>query len=239
MTKLTNTPMTYTPQENITVRQHSTVTNLLIFMQYINYRPRLSYRLQIGLKRMRQHSRYGLTKNSVRFAPTNDFVNVATRKLLSGQQHGFMAKRSTVTNLLDCFSDWTLSSDNRHLVTVADFDYSKTFDMLSPSKITQTYRRQRHRGCRDRREHIPDNIWSAGDEISYPPKFVKIVIKLPAELMRIGATSVCGTSKTPRQSERKSDRPSPYFERHPLRTFRLCLYTSGLMRDECQSHTSC
>jgi len=31
-----------------------------------------------------------------------------------------------------------------------------------------------------------------------PPKFVKIVIKLPAELHAYGATSVCGTRKTPR-----------------------------------------
>jgi len=32
--------------------------------------------------------------------------------------------------------------------------------------------------------HIPGNVWSAGDAVSYiPPKFVKIVTKLPAELM--------------------------------------------------------
>jgi len=44
------------------------------------------------------------------------------------------------------------------------------------------HRRQRRRGCRGR---IPGNIWSAGDEMSYIlPKFDKIVIKLPAELMR-------------------------------------------------------
>jgi len=46
-------------------------------------------------------------------------------KLLSGQQHGILAKRSTVTNLLDCLSDWILALDNRHSVTVAYIDYSK------------------------------------------------------------------------------------------------------------------
>jgi len=47
---------------------------------------------------------------------------------------------------------------------------------------TVDHRRQRRRGCRGR---IPGNIWSAGDEMSYiPPKFDKIVIKLPAEPMR-------------------------------------------------------
>jgi len=40
-------------------------------------------------------------------------------KLLSEQQHGFLPKRSTVTNLLDCLSDWTLALDNHQSVTVA------------------------------------------------------------------------------------------------------------------------
>ena len=42
-------------------------------------------------------------------------------KLLSGQQHGFLAKRSTVTNLLDCLSDCTLALDNRHSGVVLEF----------------------------------------------------------------------------------------------------------------------
>jgi len=56
-------------------------------------------------------------------------------KLLSGRQRGFLAKRSTVTNLLDCLSDWTLALDNRHSVTVAYIDYSQAFDMASHSKL--------------------------------------------------------------------------------------------------------
>ena len=47
--------------------------------------------------------------------------------------------------------------------------------------VLSIHRRQRHRECRGR---IPANIWSSGNEMSYIlPKFVKIVIKLPAELM--------------------------------------------------------
>ena len=56
-------------------------------------------------------------------------------KLLSGQQHGFSAKRSTVTNLLDCLSDWTLALDNHQSVTVAYIDYSKAFDIVSRTKL--------------------------------------------------------------------------------------------------------
>jgi len=64
------------------------------------------------------------------------------------------------------------------------------------------HRRQRHRGCQGR---IPGNIWSAGDEMSsIPPKFVKIVIKLPAELMRTvqRAFAVQGRDQ---HSQRESD----------------------------------
>jgi len=39
-------------------------------------------------------------------------------KLLSWQQHGFLAKRSTLTNLLGCLSDWTLALDNLLLHTL-------------------------------------------------------------------------------------------------------------------------
>jgi len=57
-------------------------------------------------------------------------------KLLSGQQHGFLAKCSTVTNLLDCLSDCTLALDNHQSVTVGGpKDYSKTFDTVSQTKL--------------------------------------------------------------------------------------------------------
>jgi len=56
-------------------------------------------------------------------------------KLLNDQQHGFLAKRSTVTNLLECLSDWTLALDNRQSVTVAYIDYSKAFDTVCRGKL--------------------------------------------------------------------------------------------------------
>jgi len=74
------------------------------------------------------------------------------------------------------------------------------------------HRRERHRGCRGR---IPGNIWSAGDEMSYIlPKFVKIVSKLPAELMRRPTAQPAFALKARhRNSPRQSSRPSPYFAR--------------------------
>jgi len=34
-------------------------------------------------------------------------------KLINKAQHGFLVKRSTVTNLLECTQDWTVAMANR------------------------------------------------------------------------------------------------------------------------------
>ena len=45
-----------------------------------------------------------------------------------------------------------------------------------PDALPSAHRRQRHRG------HVPDNIWSAGDEVSYiPAKFVKFLLQTHAK----------------------------------------------------------
>jgi len=56
--------------------------------------------------------------------------------------------------------------------------------------------------------HISGNIWSAGDEMSYPPKFVKTVIKFSAEQMR-AVQPVFVVQARHRDSPRESD--SSYF----------------------------
>jgi len=72
------------------------------------------------------------------------------------------------------------------------------------------HRCQRDRGCRGR---ICGNIWSAEDEMSYIPQSLSKLSSIACRTDACGAISVCGTSMTQ--------------TRHPLRTFSLCLYTSG------------
>jgi len=70
------------------------------------------------------------------------------------------------------------------------------------------------------------NIWSAGDEMSYiPPKFDEIVIKLPAEPMRMVQLWFAVQARH-RGSQRESVIVLVLHElwRHPLCTFRLCLH---------------
>jgi len=61
--------------------------------------------------------------------------HLLTNKLISTQQHGFLSKRSTVTNLLESLNDWTLAIKDFHSVDVAYIDYRKAFDSVCHSKL--------------------------------------------------------------------------------------------------------
>ena len=55
--------------------------------------------------------------------------------LLSKQQHAFIAKHSTVTNLLECVHDWSLSLHNKVPQDVLYFDFSHAFDSVVNQKL--------------------------------------------------------------------------------------------------------
>jgi len=57
--------------------------------------------------------------------------NITTR-----QQHGFLARRSTTSNLLDSLNDSTLAINNKQSITVAYVDYSIAFDVVCHIKLT-------------------------------------------------------------------------------------------------------
>jgi len=58
-----------------------------------------------------------------------------THKLISKQHHGFLSKRSTVTNMLSCLNDWTCALTNRQSVAVAYIAFQKAFDSVCHSKV--------------------------------------------------------------------------------------------------------
>ena len=62
-------------------------------------------------------------------------IYLRSNNIITRQQHGFLARRSTTSNLLDCLNDWTLSINNSHSVTVAYIDYSKAFDVVCHNKL--------------------------------------------------------------------------------------------------------
>ena len=57
------------------------------------------------------------------------------KKLISKQQHGFMSRRSTCTQLLECVNDWGIAIKNDLSVDVIYVDYSRAFDSVVHSKL--------------------------------------------------------------------------------------------------------
>ena len=55
--------------------------------------------------------------------------------LIPPSQHGFMPKRSTTTNLLECLDDWTTNHDNSEPTDVIYLDYEKAFDKVPHSLL--------------------------------------------------------------------------------------------------------
>ena len=56
-------------------------------------------------------------------------------KLLTKQQHGFLSRRSTCTQLLECFEDWTSNLENKDPTDVIYVDFKKAFDSVSHEKL--------------------------------------------------------------------------------------------------------
>ena len=66
----------------------------------------------------------------------SDLVNhLAVNNLITCDQHGFMAKRSTCTNLLESLNHWTLTLKNCHYTRVAYIDFARAFDSVCHSKL--------------------------------------------------------------------------------------------------------
>ena len=61
-------------------------------------------------------------------------------KLITKQQHGFLAKHSTCSQLLECVNDWSLELNIRNGVDVAYIDFQKAFDSVVYTKLCHKLR---------------------------------------------------------------------------------------------------
>jgi hypothetical protein len=58
-----------------------------------------------------------------------------SKKFITKHQHGFLNKRSTTTNLLECTHDWVVALANRYCVDVIYTDFSGAFDSIILTKL--------------------------------------------------------------------------------------------------------
>ena len=55
--------------------------------------------------------------------------------IIPKEQHGFLSKKSTTTNLLECLDKWTKNFDDGRQTDIIYLDYSKCFDTVCHSKL--------------------------------------------------------------------------------------------------------
>ena len=67
--------------------------------------------------------------------------------LISDVQHGFLTKRSTVTNLLSCTFDWVSYFNERKAFDIVYIDYEKAFDKVSHPKMLYKLSKMGVGGC--------------------------------------------------------------------------------------------
>ena len=63
------------------------------------------------------------------------FDRIPADHLMWRQQHGFLAKHSTCTQLLEAINDWSVALSNSNVVDIVYFDIAKAFDTLSHVKL--------------------------------------------------------------------------------------------------------
>ena len=62
-------------------------------------------------------------------------IYLSRRGLLSRQQHGFLSRHSTATQLLECVQDWSVNIRNKSDLDVLYIDYTRAFDSCVHSKL--------------------------------------------------------------------------------------------------------
>jgi len=55
--------------------------------------------------------------------------------LITKHQHGFIQKKSTCTNLLECLNNWCFNMQAKLVSDVIYFDFKKAFDSVSHNKL--------------------------------------------------------------------------------------------------------
>ena len=55
--------------------------------------------------------------------------------IISSQQHGFLSKRSTLSQMIEVVNDWTLAINCKSMVDIVYIDFAKAFDSVVHSKL--------------------------------------------------------------------------------------------------------
>jgi len=56
-------------------------------------------------------------------------------KLISHHEHGFLSRKSTSTQLLECCADWNVAMNTHNNIDAVYLDFSRAFDSVVHSKL--------------------------------------------------------------------------------------------------------
>ncbi|MCP4474596.1 MAG: hypothetical protein GY821_08560, partial [Gammaproteobacteria bacterium] len=80
------------------------------------------------------------SKTAERIIKSHIIKFLSDHSLIAPAQHGFLSKRSTITQLLQCFNNWTAELDVGNGVDVAYLDIAKAFDTVPHPKLLEKLR---------------------------------------------------------------------------------------------------
>ena len=95
-------------------------------------------RLEVIQKNARWRKSGGWWWGACWFTNVTDLFDEIVQQILSAisnNQHGVLARKSTGTNLLNCFQDWQIAIENEKLIDIIYLDFQKAFDSLVHNKI--------------------------------------------------------------------------------------------------------
>jgi len=95
--------------------------------------------------------------------------------VINKAQHGFLKGLSTTTNLLEAFSDWTLSIQAQKSVSVAYIDFAKAFDTVSHPNLLHRLKTYGIDGCL---LHWIEIFWSGRTQATRVGKCVSTIMNL-------------------------------------------------------------
>ena len=64
---------------------------------------------------------------------------LSQHKLINRNQHGFLSRHGTCTQLLETINDWSIALRNHHAVDTVYFDFAKAFDSVSHTKLLHRF----------------------------------------------------------------------------------------------------
>ena len=74
-------------------------------------------------------------EDSLGFIDISRAMSIIEQGVINKQQQGFISKRSTCSQLLECINDWSVSLSHKQSIDIAFVDFGHALDSVVLSKL--------------------------------------------------------------------------------------------------------